>query len=120
MESIRGSGRTSTLMRGRPLGTGSCSGAQRRSGPFMPMAGPMVIAGGNAAKFVVYPISAAPSKPETRLTNWAIMARLGDSAAPPRRKDWNRPGRLEDALVFVRGRFRLNFVDPVSLIEATG
>src|SRR5215831_4559170 len=81
----------------------------------------MVIAGGNAAKFVVYPIYANPSKPETRLTNWAIMARLGDGTAPPpRREDWNRPGRLEEALVFVRGTFRLNFLDPVSLIKATG
>ena len=81
----------------------------------------MVIAGGNAAKFVVYPIYADPSKPETRLTNWAIMARLGDGTAPPpRREDWNRPGRLEEAVVFMRGRFRLDFFDPVSLIEATG
>src|SRR5262249_1165854 len=79
------------------------------------------IAGGNAAKFVVYPIFADPSKPETRLTNWAIMARLGDGTTPPpRREDWTRPGGLGEALVFVRGSFRLNFVDPVSLIEATG
>ena len=81
----------------------------------------MVIAGDNAAKFVIYPIYADPSKPGMRLTNWAIMARLGDSMAPPpRREDWNRRGRLEEALVFVRGRFRLDFVDLVSLIEATG
>jgi 2-polyprenyl-6-methoxyphenol hydroxylase-like FAD-dependent oxidoreductase len=81
----------------------------------------MVIAGGNAAKFVVYPIHADPSKPETRLTNWAVMARIGDGTAPPpRREDWNRPGRLEEALLFVRDKFRLGFVDPVSLIEATG
>lgn len=81
----------------------------------------MVIAGGNAAKFVVYPIHADPSKPETRLTNWAIMARLDDgTAAPPRREDWNRPGRPDEALLFVRDKLRLGFVDPVSLIEATG
>src|SRR5262249_6140016 len=42
----------------------------------------MVIAGGNAAKFVVYPIHVDPSKPETRLTNWAVMARLGDGTGP--------------------------------------
>ena len=81
----------------------------------------MVIAGGNAAKFVVYPIHADPSKPDTRLTNWAIMARIGDGTGPPpRREDWNRPGTLEEALLFVRDKFRLGFVDPVSLIEATG
>lgn len=80
----------------------------------------MVIAGGNAAKFVVYPIHADPSKPETRLTNWAIMARIGDgTGSPPRREDWNRPGILEEALLFVRGQFRLRFPDPISLIEAT-
>jgi len=81
----------------------------------------LVIAGGNAAKLVVYPMYADPSKPDTRLTNWAIMARLGDGTTlPPRREDWNRPGRLEEVLAFVRDRFRLDFVDPVNLIEATG
>ena len=81
----------------------------------------MVIAGGNAAKFVFYPIHADPARPGTRLTNWAIMARLGEgSEPPPRREDWNRLGRLDEALPFVRDSFRLDFVDPVALIEATG
>jgi len=79
----------------------------------------IVIAGGNAAKFVVYPVYADPSKPDTRLTNWVIMARLGDGTIPLR-EDWSRPGRLEEALAFVRGRFRLDFIDPARLIEATG
>jgi len=81
----------------------------------------MMIAGGNSAKFVIYPIHADPSRPATRLTNWAVMARLGDgSTPPPRREDWNRVGRLEEALPFVRDSFRLGFVDPARLIEATG
>jgi 2-polyprenyl-6-methoxyphenol hydroxylase-like FAD-dependent oxidoreductase len=81
----------------------------------------MVIAGGNAAKFVLYPIHADPARPDARLTNWAIMARLGDgSAPPPRREDWNRPGDPAEALPFVRDTFRLGFVDPVRLIAATG
>ncbi|HEV8391290.1 MAG TPA: FAD-dependent monooxygenase [Dongiaceae bacterium] len=81
----------------------------------------MVIAGGNDAKFVIYPIHADPSRPKMRLTNWAIMARIGDGTAPPpRREDWNRPGNFDEALVFVRDKFRLGFVDPVRLIEATG
>lgn len=81
----------------------------------------MTIAGGNAAKFVIYPIHSDPSRPKTRLTNWAVMARIGDGKAPPpRREDWSRPGRLNEALPFVRDRFRLGFVDPVRLIEATG
>lgn len=80
----------------------------------------MVIAGGNDAKFVYYPIHLDPTRPQQRLTNWAIMARLGDgSEPPPRREDWSRPGRLDEALPFVRDRFRLDFVDPAALIKAT-
>jgi len=80
----------------------------------------MVIAGGNAAKFVFYPIHFGPSHPESRLTNWAIMARVADgTVGPPRREDWNRPGRLRDALNFVEGSFRLRFVQPSKIIKAT-
>ncbi|HEX2517632.1 MAG TPA: FAD-dependent monooxygenase, partial [Chloroflexota bacterium] len=94
----------------------------------------MVIAGGNAAKLVFYPIAAAvrhagptprpggpAARPGRRLTNWAIMARLGDgSQAPPHREDWSRPGRLAEVLPFARERFRLPFVDLIALIRATG
>jgi 5-methylphenazine-1-carboxylate 1-monooxygenase len=80
-----------------------------------------VIAGGNAAKFVYYPIHADPELPDRRLTNWAIMAHIADgSQPPPRREDWSRPGRLDEALPFVRDTFDLGFVDPVALITATG
>ena len=80
----------------------------------------MVIAGGNAAKFVFYPIHFDPSHPESRLTNWAVMARIADgTVGPPRREDWNRPGRLRDALNFVEGSFRLRFVQPSEIIKAT-
>lgn len=81
----------------------------------------MVIAGGNAAKFVFYPIHFDPSQPGIRLTNWAVMARVSEGdKQTPRREDWNRPGRLEDALAFVRDSFRLGFVEPAKIIEATG
>jgi 5-methylphenazine-1-carboxylate 1-monooxygenase len=81
----------------------------------------MLIAGDNEAKVVVYPIHADPRTPRVRLTNWAVMARVGHSGdPPPRREDWSRPGNLEDALRFVRDRFRLDAVDPVALIRATG
>jgi 2-polyprenyl-6-methoxyphenol hydroxylase-like FAD-dependent oxidoreductase len=80
----------------------------------------MVIAGGNAAKFVFYPIHTDPARPGMRLTNWGIMARLSEGQVPPpRREDWNRIGQREEALPFVRDRFRLGFLDPVALIEAT-
>src|SRR3954453_2264008 len=42
----------------------------------------MIIAGGLNAKAVVYPI-AEGSSPASRLTNWAVMVRIGDGSAPP-------------------------------------
>lgn len=81
----------------------------------------MVIAGGNAAKFVFYPIHFDPAQPGARLTNWAVMARVGnDNQRPPHREDWNRVGRPEDALAFVQGCFKLGFVEPAEIIEASG
>lgn len=80
----------------------------------------MLIAGGNAAKFVFYPIANLPGASGRRLTNWAIMARVADYAsAPLRREDWNRPGVLKEVLPFVQDRFRLDFLDPVAVIETT-
>lgn len=80
----------------------------------------MAIAGGNFAKFVYYPIAADPARPDTRLTNWAIMARTGEEGATPRRReDWSRQGVLDEVLAFVGDRFRLDFVDPAALIRAT-
>jgi 5-methylphenazine-1-carboxylate 1-monooxygenase len=80
----------------------------------------MVIAGGMAAKLVFYPIYAEPDAGLRRLTNWAILARIGEgSGAPPRREDWNRVGQLSEVEPFVRDRFRLDFVDPLALIQAT-
>ena len=81
----------------------------------------MVIAGGMAAKFVFYPIHFNPAFPTRRLTNWAVMARTADaSGTPPRREDWNRPGEWTEVEQFVRDRFRLDFVDPLALIAASG
>jgi 5-methylphenazine-1-carboxylate 1-monooxygenase len=81
----------------------------------------MVIAGGNAAKFVFFPIYFDRSQPETRLTNWAVMARIGRATEqPPHREDWNRPGLLRDALDFVEASFRLDFVEPSEIIKVTG
>jgi len=81
----------------------------------------MVISGGMGQKFVYYPIHADPAEPQRRLTNWAVMARISDgSGAPPRREDWNREGSWDEVEPFVRDRFRLDFVDPLALIRATG
>ncbi len=79
----------------------------------------MMIAGGMEAKFVLYPIGAG-SAPDRRLTNWAVVARVSDGAAPPPRKeDWSHPGRWEDLGPHLK-RFRLPYVDVSHLIEATG
>jgi 2-polyprenyl-6-methoxyphenol hydroxylase-like FAD-dependent oxidoreductase len=81
----------------------------------------MVIAGGMGHKFVFYPIYADPAAPEQRLTNWAVMARIGDGTGlPPRREDWHREGQWDEVEPFMRDRFRLDFVDPLALIRASG
>jgi 5-methylphenazine-1-carboxylate 1-monooxygenase len=78
----------------------------------------MVVAGGLAAKLVVYPI-AEGSRPDKRLTNWAVVGRVGDPSMPvPQKQDWSRPGRFEDLMPHLQ-RFRIPYVDARALIEAT-
>jgi len=78
----------------------------------------MVVAGGLAAKVVIYPI-AEGSRPDKRLTNWAVVGRVGDgSTSPPQKQDWSRPGRFEDLMPHVQ-RFQIPYVDARALIEAT-
>jgi 2-polyprenyl-6-methoxyphenol hydroxylase-like FAD-dependent oxidoreductase len=78
----------------------------------------MIVAGGMAAKLVVYPI-AEGARDNRRLTNWAVVAKIADgSTPPPRKEDWSRPGRFEELMPHVR-RFRIPGVDPQALIEAT-
>src|SRR5436305_1305486 len=58
----------------------------------------MIVAGGLHAKVVVYPI-AEGSSPASRLTNWAVLVKVGDgNAAPPRREDWSGPGKPEELM----------------------
>ena len=78
----------------------------------------MVVAGGLAAKLVIYPI-AEGSRPDKRLTNWAVVGRVGDPSMPiPHKNDWSRPGRFEDLMPRVQ-RFRIPYVNAQALIEAT-
>jgi 2-polyprenyl-6-methoxyphenol hydroxylase-like FAD-dependent oxidoreductase len=77
----------------------------------------MVIAGGMAAKLVVYPIAEC-SRPGHRLTNWAVMVKIADPGVPPRKEDWSRPGRFEELMPHVQ-RFCIPCVDAKALIEAT-
>jgi 2-polyprenyl-6-methoxyphenol hydroxylase-like FAD-dependent oxidoreductase len=81
----------------------------------------MLVAGGMGAKFVCYPIQVSAANRNERLTNWGVMARLGEARTPPpRREDWNRHGNRNEALAFVRDRFRLSMVDAAAIIESTG
>jgi 5-methylphenazine-1-carboxylate 1-monooxygenase len=78
----------------------------------------MVVAGGLAAKLVIYPI-AEGSRADKRLTNWAVVGRVADPSMPiPQKQDWSRPGRFEDLMPHLR-RFRIPYVDAKALIEAT-
>ena len=78
----------------------------------------MVVAGGLNAKLVVYPI-AEGSRPDQRLTNWAVVGKVKDGATvPPQKQDWSRPGRFEDLMPHLQ-RFRIPYVDARALIEAT-
>ena len=78
----------------------------------------MIVAGGLHAKVVVYPI-AAGSSPAHRLTNWAVLVKVGDDGAlPPRREDWSRPGKREELMPHV-ARFSVPHLDVPGLIDAT-
>jgi 2-polyprenyl-6-methoxyphenol hydroxylase-like FAD-dependent oxidoreductase len=78
----------------------------------------MIVAGGMAAKLVVYPI-AEGSREDRKLTNWAVVARIADGATPPPNKeDWSRPGRMEELSPHIK-RFEIAHVDAQALIEAT-
>ena len=78
----------------------------------------MVVAGGLAAKLVVYPI-AEGNRADRKLTNWAVAAKIGADNAPiPAKEDWSRPGRMEDLQPHLK-RFFIPYVDAHRLIEAT-
>src|SRR5947208_1079373 len=74
----------------------------------------MIVAGGLHAKVVVYPI-AEGSSPANRLTNWAVLVKVGDGdRPPPRREDWSRPGKREELMPHV-ARFSVPYVDVATL-----
>jgi len=79
----------------------------------------MIIAGGTAAKLVVYPIAKGQT-PGTKLTNWAICVLTGRPGdPPPRRQEWSRPADPAD-LERHLARFRVPHLDHVGLVRATG
>jgi 2-polyprenyl-6-methoxyphenol hydroxylase-like FAD-dependent oxidoreductase len=79
----------------------------------------MIIAGDLKEKVVLYPISRAAADRDRSLTNWAVWVKLGDGATPPpRREDWSRPGRLEDALPHF-AHWRFDWFDVPALMRRT-
>src|SRR5262249_20200118 len=78
----------------------------------------MIIAGGTAAKLVIYPIAEGGS-PGTMLTNWAICILTGEPGTPPpARQGWSR--RADPAAVEPHvARFRVPHVDHAALVAAT-
>jgi hypothetical protein len=78
----------------------------------------MIIAGGTAAKLVVYPI-ASGSAPGTTLTNWAICIRTGRPGdPPPSRQDWARPADRAELAAYAQ-RFKTPHLDHIGLVTAT-
>jgi 2-polyprenyl-6-methoxyphenol hydroxylase-like FAD-dependent oxidoreductase len=77
----------------------------------------MVIAGGMAAKLVIYPIGEG-AREDRPLTNWAVLVKVGAGGVPPRKEEWSHPGRFEDLMPHVQ-RFSIPFVDAKALIEST-
>src|SRR5437763_5028637 len=77
----------------------------------------MIVAGGLHAKVVIYPI-AEGSSPASRLTNWAVLVKIGDGGAPPRKEDWSLSGKRDELMPHV-ARFSVPYVDVPNLISAT-
>ncbi len=78
----------------------------------------VLICGGVAAKFVTYPIGPGLTA-GTRLTNWAVVARIApDGSPPPRREDWSRLGQRAELLPML-DRFSSPVVDFAGLVAAT-
>ncbi|GAA3526055.1 flavin-dependent oxidoreductase [Amycolatopsis ultiminotia] len=78
----------------------------------------MIVAGGTAAKLVIYPIAEGRSA-GTRLTNWAICIRTGKPGdPPPERQDWARPADRAELARYL-GRFRSATVEHTALVAAT-
>jgi 2-polyprenyl-6-methoxyphenol hydroxylase-like FAD-dependent oxidoreductase len=77
----------------------------------------MIIAGGLNAKAVVYPIAEGTS-PATRLTNWAVLVKIGEGGAPPRREGWSNLGRRDELMPHVAS-FKIPQVDFAALVSAT-
>lgn len=79
----------------------------------------MIIAGGMAAKLVLYPIHADPARQGEVLTNWVICAAKGAAGDPlPLDQDWQAPATAEEALAEARG-LHVSEIDLEALVRAS-
>ena len=62
----------------------------------------MIVAGGMAAKLVLYPIAAGRREGHAADQLGGGGARSADGSIPPDKEDWSRPGRFEDLMPHVR------------------
>ena len=80
----------------------------------------MMIAGDLKTKVVLYPIARDTADEGHLLTNWVVWAKLGDgSTPPPRREDWSRQGRLDEALPHLAHWRFDDWVDVPALVRRT-
>jgi 2-polyprenyl-6-methoxyphenol hydroxylase-like FAD-dependent oxidoreductase len=80
----------------------------------------MLIAGDLKTKVVLYPIARDVAKEGQQLTNWVVWAKLGEgSTPPPRREDWSRHGRIEEALPHLAHWRFDGWVDVPELVRCT-
>ena len=78
----------------------------------------VMILGGVNDKFVAYPIAPGET-PATRLTNWAVVTRLGRDGDPlPTKESWSAVGRRADLAPRLE-RFRSDVLDLKGLVAAT-
>ena len=80
----------------------------------------MVIAGDLKTKVVLYPIARDTADERHLLTNWVVWAKLGGGSTPaPRREDWSRQGRLDEALPHLAHWRFDGWVDVPALVRRT-
>jgi 2-polyprenyl-6-methoxyphenol hydroxylase-like FAD-dependent oxidoreductase len=103
---------------GGPIWNGLMLWRGARDWPAFLTGNSMIVAGGLQAKVVVYPI-AEGATPGNRLTNWAVLVKVGDGGTlPPRREDWSRLGKRDELMPHV-ARFNVPHIDVPALITAT-
>ena len=108
---------------GEPLWNGSMMWRGATEWPVFLDGRTMIVAGGNAAKLVIYPIGPGRTA-ATRLTNWAVVVGgvAPPGSTPPRPAThldvWSQPARRDELAPHV-SRFDSEVVDITGLVAAT-